>query len=686
MARRLRLKLVAAILASVFFCGVVVPPILLALSPRLEYVGEADGLLLGSVKTARRALADYRGKFSRDELQGQVEEMETIKLSVRNELRLLQSERIRVLQETEKQKLALEEVQKSVESAKKELLLAKSGLTRVSHEVYLAQQEGKAQHKPHPPGPPPIVILPPSHHSPSITDNNHIQSLSRQQCSYARCIDFTACPLTKPFKVYVYSAEHQHHAFSDLTLVDDYKNVLRSTDSLALTSKEACAFVVLLGRRDPIVKVQPMDIENLLHSLPYWNNDGRNHYIISLSRLYQDHLHHVDIKNAISVRSWFSQSSSYRPGYDILLPVPPLTAHHGWKGFPPQVPALRNHVVYFNGQLQAAGGVDGGVTKKQLDQLAVGLGKHEAVQIVTDCDQDEATRKNNIGGGEWMLCGSASSRADSLSQATFTLIPSGSNSSGPATYQRLSEALYFGAIPVIIGVSPLPFELVIDWSAAAIVLPLGRFHELHLLIRSLPTDKILEMRRQGRFLWETYFSSTANILRAMTAVMRYVMLHPPPPTPDFKPHLLHKVPGTASTIESPSYVQNFSYYSHSVWNTPPGPYHMYPNTPWSSSPVSGSEFASMSSDQLKVLPPHIVLATGITGPYFENYLLGNSPEEHFTVVMLTYKRNDVLIESLERLNGLSFLAKVVVVWNNPEDIPMNMEWPKISAPIEVCFV
>jgi alpha-1,4-N-acetylglucosaminyltransferase EXTL3 len=40
------------------------------------------------------------------------------------------------------------------------------------------------------------------------------------------------------------------------------------------------------------------------------------------------------------------------------------------------------------------------------------------------------------------------------------------------------------------------------------------------------------------------------------------------------------------------------------------------------------------------------------------------PSEQFTVVMLTYEREPVLMDSLSRLYGLPYLNKVIVVWNS----------------------
>lgn len=103
---------------------------------------------------------------------------------------------------------------------------------------------------------------------------------------------------------------------------------------------------------------------------------------------------------------------------------------------------------------------------------------------------------------------------------------------------------------------------------------------------------------------------------------------------------------------------------------------------------------------------------GGAGKEFSENLGGNLPREQFTVVMLTYEReqvvrssrsdealfdplinllfcvcvcgnNQVLIESLARLNGLPYLNKVVVVWNSPRPPSQDLKWPEIGVPIHV---
>lgn len=67
---------------------------------------------------------------------------------------------------------------------------------------------------------------------------------------------------------------------------------------------------------------------------------------------------------------------------------------------------------------------------------------------------------------------------------------------------------------------------------------------------------------------------------------------------------------------------------------------------------------------------------------FEEVLLGNTPVELFTAVILTYKRPQLLLELLNRLRGISFLHKVIVVWNDPDDVG-GIDLPDIHVPILV---
>jgi len=114
------------------------------------------------------------------------------------------------------------------------------------------------------------------------------------------------------------------------------------------------------------------------------------------------------------------------------------------------------------------------------------------------------------------------------------------------------------------------------------------------------------------------------------------------------------------------------------WNSAPGPFHLFPYTPFD--PVLPSEAKFLGSGT--GFRP-IGGGAGGSGKEFQAALGGNVPREQFTVVMLTYEREEVLMNSLERLNGLPYLNKVVVVWNSPKLPSEDLLWPDIGVPIMV---
>ena len=79
----------------------------------------------------------------------------------------------------------------------------------------------------------------------------------------------------------------------------------------------------------------------------------------------------------------------------------------------------------------------------------------------------------------------------------------------------------------------------------------------------------------------------------------------------------------------------------------------------------------------------VAAGEGGSGKEFSESLGGNSPHEQFTVVMLTYRREQVLLGALGHLYGLPYLNKVVVVWNTPEPPGETLQWPNVGVPVEV---
>lgn len=172
-----------------------------------------------------------------------------------------------------------------------------------------------------------------------------------------------------------------------------------------------------------------------------------------------------------------------------------------------------------------------------------------------------SSSKKKIVLDEWLLCKTEADRASILKKSTFTLIPCTIDEklvSTPVFLVRLFESLKYGAIPVILGVDhvEMPFDevrmngvcgkllfirayqfdaiciQVIDWRKAAIMIPLARISELHWLLRSIPDNDLLLIRRQGRILYDKYFATGQSVMDTILGVVRNRLLIPPLPIPD----------------------------------------------------------------------------------------------------------------------------------------------------------
>ena len=115
-----------------------------------------------------------------------------------------------------------------------------------------------------------------------------------------------------------------------------------------------------------------------------------------------------------------------------------------------------------------------------------------------------------------------------------------------------------------------------------------------------------------------------------------------------------------------------------------GSYFSVHPTPWQHKITTSMQYQQGLSPSLSPLPPHVSLASGITGPVFEDFLLGNTPVELFTVLVLTYRRQQLLLELLEGLRGVPFLHKVIVVWNDPDELG-DLDPPNIRVPVLVRY-
>lgn len=224
---------------------------------------------------------------------------------------------------------------------------------------------------------------------------------------------------------------------------------------------------------------------------------------------------------------------------------------------------------------------------------------------------------------------------------------------------------------------------------------------MHFLLRAVLDTDLLSMRRQGRLIWEHYLSTAQGAVDTIVAVIRDRLGIPPLPAPQTaSPSVFNEsfVPLKSDTIiaepeaeeslgplepsyPSPAFKRNYTtmlLQGHEIWNDWVDPFYLYPQLPFDTVLPSDAKFLG---SEMGFRP--IGKGAGGAGKEFSEALGGNYPREQFTIVMLTYEREQVLINSLARLYGLPYLNKVLVVWNSPKPPMEDLKWPDIGVPIHV---
>lgn len=639
-----------------------------------------------------------------------VQDLCRIRESVSEELLQLEAKRQELNSEIAKLNLKIEACKKSIENAKQDLLQLKNVISQTEHSYkeLMAQNQPKLSL--------PIRLLP------DKDESDFPLPKSNRNCRLHNCFDYSRCPLTSGFPVYVYNSDQfQFGSSLDPLIKQAFESTVRTNVYVTENANIACLYIILVGEMQEPVMPKLSDLEQQLHTLPYWRTDGHNHLIINLSRKSetQNFLYNISTGRAMIAQSTF-YDVQYRPGFDIVVsPLVHAMSEPNFLEIPPQVPVKRKYLFSFQGEkveslrssLQEVRSfeeeMEGNAPADYDDRIittlkAVQDSKLDFVLVEFTCkNQPKASLPT-----EWALCGEREDRLELLKLSTFALIitPGDTHlviSAGCA--MRLFEALEVGAIPVILGEQvQLPYHDVIGWNEAALIIPKPRITEVHFLLRSISDNDLLAMRRQGRFLWETYFSTSDSVFSTVLAIIRTRIQIPAVPIREETaveiPHRSGKAAGTDPNMadngdldlgpveteppySSPKYLRNFTLTAMDIyrnWNSAPGPFHLFPHTPFD--PVLPSEAKFLGSGT--GFRP-IGGGAGGSGKEFQAALGGNVPREQFTVVMLTYEREEVLMNSLERLNGLPYLNKVVVVWNSPKLPSEDLLWPDIGVPIVV---
>ena len=604
-------------------------------------------------------------QLSGPELHKRLEELVRIKHSVQNELRTLESQKSDM-------QLQVTDLTKRIDSMKAEANRYQYEMEKLKvsiSQAKLAVQELAERNTPE--------ILPPLRLTAlnSTYPSKNLPVVTNDQCDMTNCFEWSRCPISSGFPVYLYHPNQ---------VPDWFKNAVDQSGYRTNDPDQACIYITTSTFASK--------------SLEFWRGTGRNHLVFDLGSLTSD-----STEAMIA-----SPKSKTRKSFDFLIPTFGLLEEDSsnlWRSLPAMIPLRRKYLYTFQTYRQSK--------TKVHDVLRESL---EAVNFDRTDDRVSVnfTCQNPVDPSidEWNLCGDSERRKAVLLQSTFAIILHEDTQDKSLFSTRLTEALQQGSIPVIICISKdctdltevLPFSEVIDYRKFSLRLPMARIPELHFILRSIPDSDLFALRNQGRQIWMNYLGSGTNVLLSVLNNLRSRIGLPAAPFKDTPspqifdesnpPLMMDQLPSmdmdpgeSLGPLEppnpSPKFRRNFSSMavdSYDHWNTHWGAaFRLAPQTPWDSVlPTDAKFFGSGSGFR------PINRGEGGSGKEFSQALGGNLPQEHFTVVMLTYRREQVLIDSLSRLYGLPYLNKVIVVWNNPDQPPAeDLRWPDIQVPIVV---
>ena len=336
--------------------------------------------------------------------------------------------------------------------------------------------------------------------------------------------------------IYLYNTSEISDSCPQLD-VSSYFNMIYQLNKISYATRDPgkAGFFVL------VFDAMQQDACTKLRNLPYWRN-GLNHLVIILrTNVESFHLQkrwEVDFGQAVVAQPMFKRSfiqrSEFRNHHDLIVPalVDAITMDDiDYKDLPMLAPIYRRFLLTFTGDIPAKVDTE---TKSFFNALR----NHKDTSIYLNCKPATLDRTPN----EWTVCADNQVRKWTLGNATYSLVPVPMDQeqlSSLSFQLRLAEALKYGSIPVCIGhVSPpFPYSEILDWKRAALVLPtkVSAVELMKILVTYSPND-VFELRRQGRHLWTSYFSTPRAILEASLLVLRNRNLIPGPPPVSYSVH------------------------------------------------------------------------------------------------------------------------------------------------------
>lgn len=624
------------------------------------------------------------------DLQLRVDDLNRIKQSVRNELLSMQKERTRLLKE--KASLISKNEKVLAQISKHKTVLKQYELDVSANKKQTLEQSCNEDERLIPIVFNPLKSVDILHYSVNVSrslreNETAIESTSSHIKYISPAFDYYNCPLTSQFRFSLIETEEQ--------TVDQRaqmrKNVLakilkadpRYTDDL----KRACLVIIF-------------DKSDLLNR----RIEGRNLLVIESV----DSSSNASVPypmNAAIASSQFTRQS-FRHRFDLILPsvwLDPDDFTSIVGRMPAHSPIKRKYLAAYFGPTQPE---DEGISIKMKKILQA---------IHRSSVSDQFLFVYNCSSSMYSQCHEEKPRMLELTSFLIIAPPEGYYAHG-TTSEETYLALSKGVIPVILVDNNLglPFDEVIDWRRAVIMLPRARLPEIHFILKSYGAADLYELKYHGKRIFENYMATSKQILDTLITVFHTERFqYPLLPIQNAETRQYYQndmlldtncttkicmdskadsVSSLISTeilgprerpLKSSTYLRNFSTILNShyeLWNNPAhNPFRSFPSHP--RDPIPPSEYKFLSQDN-GYRP--IGEGLGGSGSEFARAIGGDYPNEQFTVVLLTYEREVILLKTLERLKGMAFLNKIVVIWNSINHPPSHeLVWPDVGVPVVV---
>ena len=647
-------------------------------------------------------LNDFKEILKNDNLEQRVSELFKIRESILNELVYLENRRQKQQEEITSFTLKLDEIKSQIVHKQNELTRLHLSLEQAEY----SQKEVVLKNRPFISNPLKIIDDNNLFHlnltTSSIQATNSIRLdqklVAIKKCSMHRCFDYSRCPLTKKLNAYLYRSfidaklnrKEEENEFPKL-LKNNLIEYCELNFNLISELDRACLIILPVFERNQI---------NLI------STEFKNQTNILLINFGNESISDDKLPSPIMIAQNNFNELTYRTKFDLILPsIDYLELNYKQNQLITSTvkrylhcPAKRK---YFVSCLNAIEKDD--KTNLQLATILNGIFNNNLNKF------DQFHLDFNYSTNNFLN----EHLKEIYSQSTFTLILPNSDLSSISSeriHQQLASILSTNSIPILLGdyQIELPFSEVLDWSLVLIKLPLARVSELHLILKSISDNDLLKMRANGKLFYERYLSRIDYVISNLFAILKSKRLQMPLRSiEDAKSNLIYNkqdrpmhfyeintellentndIDENLGPIEpafaSITYQRNYSTVlidSYRIWNSDNlNPFFMFPHSPFDSILPSDAKFKGSNYGFRPIKN-----GLGGSGKEFSESIGGNYQREQFTIVILTFERQSVLIDSLQRLKSLPYLNKIVIIWNSKSLPESDLKWPELGVEIVV---